>query len=1526
MAILRRATWLVVIAIAVIAVASFQYFSILRKDKKTKAKPKRHLTLRVNDVPAAWTRERFEDDLRSISLSDPALEETIKTLSRVSLIRSNENNACGTVTFYTSLSNQGLLQRLQAASNTGKERPYKFDYTFHGITPLYEHESGAQVDLIAVPGLASHPIGSWKSPSSQDVWLRDYLPTAFPKIRVLMYGYDTSLLRSTSKMTVEEMGGALLSQLRAFRGHSNSSRRPIIFIGHSLGGLLVKEALLQARDKSGDNQHAELFEACSGLLFFGVPNLGLRNEPLQSIVKGQPNEQLINYLVVDGDSEPSPLLKKVSNDFAKCCEGRYPVISFYERKHSPTVQIGPDGHLAKTGPEMLMVTEESATRIGLTKKSEDNIAFDTDHSGLVKYSSRSHELYLVVAEQLKPLIEFASRKNKYTGNSLGTNVRSLGLTSEQKGQWTNLNIPPYASFRSSNPNKPEEGTLQWLIKDEGVSAAAGGSSANTSLRANDFLSWRDSDQSECLLVIGGPGRGKSVLSDFILSHLESNTPDDSKVIYYFCNFRDNETSQNAASLVRSLIVQLCETEQHLFQVLPSDFVETSTRFLSAPLQTLLYFFEKMVKEHTYSKIYCVIDGLDVYQTGMDELMTRLNGLFGKSAKSRDPVFKLLGTTRPSSAVLDSWDNASQKTLLCNPEDIKVFVKSQIRSLPARFAGVITANIEEQLCKERTFLWVDIVFRKIKTISFPNQRVVLEVISGSSQELYQLYADLVRVACESTTLQRLLAWVIYGGRPLSCKEIGAAVSVDPHKTYASHEEFSEHKLTITETDIQREIGTLIDIVDGRIYFIHQSVRDFFEERDPLRDSFQGIPPRLFPVYVCLRYLLHGGGKSDYMRKAPEPFFRYAANNWYGMIESTEDIYDQPFLRRAMKNIFDTTSETTKSWVRANVAYFNHPIEDFSLVRFCIDYGIAWLARALLDRQLEGVEGDFEKDCLSYFVDVEISSEDRTFFKTILSHDRSKEFEIGRFVPEYIMEFSDQEILQILLNKRGDEIQITPEMVEAAAINESHGEAVMRLLLNERGDEIKISPEVMETAASNGLSGIYVVRLLLDKRGGEIQITPGILKAAARNKESGMGVMKLLLEERGNEIQITPEVLQAAIWNPSASMGVEVIRLLLNERGDEIRITPQVLVAVAGKHLCGDEMMRLLLDKYGDGVQITPEVVEAVAENSGEVKLMKLILDERGDKVQITPEAVKAVAKNSNCGEELMRLLLDKYGDEVQITPEVVEAAARSSSGVKLMRLILNERGDKVQITSEAVQAVAKNSDCGEEMMRLLLDKPGHKIQITPEAVEAVANNEELGIEMMRLLLNERGDEIRITPGVLEAAASHPHGVEFMKLIFEERGGSIQVTPGVVETAAKQRHGAELIRLLFDECGDEIQVTPGAVKAAAANNHEGCEIMKLLLDERGDEIQITPKVVEASFWWGKKDTLMTRLLLDKRRDEFLMALEVVEASERTKIAIGSKPEEKPPSRGVQFVKLPPLVLLTSEIKKSRSGGYSNDPRPV
>ncbi|KAF8533057.1 hypothetical protein BDD12DRAFT_763168, partial [Trichophaea hybrida] len=92
--------------------------------------------------------------------------------------------------------------------------------------------------VVAVTGLAGHAFGSWTSDETQQMWLKDFLPQDIPNIRVMVYGYDSNLTGvSTDNTRLMDYRRNFIQQLQNSR--SSAENRPIIFIGHSLGGILI---------------------------------------------------------------------------------------------------------------------------------------------------------------------------------------------------------------------------------------------------------------------------------------------------------------------------------------------------------------------------------------------------------------------------------------------------------------------------------------------------------------------------------------------------------------------------------------------------------------------------------------------------------------------------------------------------------------------------------------------------------------------------------------------------------------------------------------------------------------------------------------------------------------------------------------------------------------------------------------------------------------------------------------------------------------------------------------------------------------------------------------------------------------------------------------------------------------------------------------------------------------------------------------------------------------------------------------
>lgn len=103
--------------------------------------------------------------------------------------------------------------------------------------------------VVAIAGLGGHAFGSFKDEGSDYMWLRDTLPRDLASdgrgnkiARIMVYGYDSIVATSENAQNLEDLATSFRTSLYELINNSRAQNsRPIIFIGHSLGGLIVKQ-------------------------------------------------------------------------------------------------------------------------------------------------------------------------------------------------------------------------------------------------------------------------------------------------------------------------------------------------------------------------------------------------------------------------------------------------------------------------------------------------------------------------------------------------------------------------------------------------------------------------------------------------------------------------------------------------------------------------------------------------------------------------------------------------------------------------------------------------------------------------------------------------------------------------------------------------------------------------------------------------------------------------------------------------------------------------------------------------------------------------------------------------------------------------------------------------------------------------------------------------------------------------------------------------------------------------------------
>ncbi len=101
-------------------------------------------------------------------------------------------------------------------------------------------ENQCPIDIVAVHGLMGDAYNTWTH-SNGHFWLRDSLPEEVPGARIFSYGYPANVFFSLEKGRIDDHACTLLEDLLDARRGSGQRNRPIVFICHSMGGIVVKK-------------------------------------------------------------------------------------------------------------------------------------------------------------------------------------------------------------------------------------------------------------------------------------------------------------------------------------------------------------------------------------------------------------------------------------------------------------------------------------------------------------------------------------------------------------------------------------------------------------------------------------------------------------------------------------------------------------------------------------------------------------------------------------------------------------------------------------------------------------------------------------------------------------------------------------------------------------------------------------------------------------------------------------------------------------------------------------------------------------------------------------------------------------------------------------------------------------------------------------------------------------------------------------------------------------------------------------
>ena len=1063
----------------------------------------------------------------------------------------------------------------------------------------------------------------------------------------------------------------------------------------------------------------------------------------------------------------------------------------------------------------------------------------------------------------------------------------LEPSGSQKKLMEALNAPKVDAFLW-NVENAAKGTFTWFLVEPA------------------FRSWTTAKESSSLLIIGAPGQGKTVLSKFLLQHLKMEKQQNVMIIYFFCSDRD-DSLKTVNSLLRSLVAQLLSGSPQIRKNLKQFEQDPAT---AADSNHILWeMFETAVTTSSHKAIYCLLDGLDElekYCNG-NELETFLIRLRDLLRTRTDPIspryssLKFLGTSRQIPEIVNKLQGLTRFDLKAHSEDLKIFVDQRILDLPESFGQDLREQAARLLMDEAKgtfFLWVSIVVKRFEKIDFPTVAGLKKTIKESSTDLNTLYDDLFRqIDQRSEFAQKLVVWVVYSKRPLTLRELEAALATQQDSK--NEECTKDYKTALTSKSLASVLGVILEsTTEGFVRLIHQSAKDFIIGRNLVVNSSFGtnIDPNVYIAKVCMTYLNFADFNLDYKDYKPKiealkrshPLLDYAARHWYSHIRDKSEvehcfalllqILTPPSVRfwSAVASITPRDANTryhplevaTNADIEWLATYlFSAENTDIEVAKDELEYAMNFgsgliaaavaksgklaggeLAKCALSNRNVGKE--FVEDGLPGGIMVTTSMISEALGNWMKGNEQLEALAARHdveFTPEaveLIAKFANENIMQSLLRTHPC-IEVTKEVIQAASANQRHGGGVINVLLD-GSKTFQLDAKTIKETASNKQSGMEVMGIFLDKQ----NVTMNEEAVALTMRNFTTEVVRMLVQRK--DIIPTKKILTAASKN--TTNGKEVMELLLSiHRHTNAKITSALVAAAASNPQCGKEVLKLLLST-NPAIPVTKQAGSKI-EREFDREVMVILQSTHPD-IQITADDIASIVSTFDHG--TVKLLLSNRPD-ILITDSVVTAAAGNrSSGKEVMELLLSTHPD-VQITKPIVTAAAGNSHSGKEVMELLLSTHPD-IQITEPIVTAAAGNSHSGKKLMELLLSTHPD-IQITAeAVAIIVTKGDHGI--VKLLLSTHP-DIQITEPILTAAAKNLGCSKEVMELLLSTHPDIQITEPIVTAAAENLYSGKEVLELLLSTHPD-IQITEPTMTAAAGNSGSGKKVMELLLSTHPD--------------------------------------------------------------
>ena len=245
-------------------------------------------------------------------------------------------------------------------------------------------------DIIFVHGLGGTAKKTWSWDRNVDyfwpAWLAE--EDGLSSYRIFTYGYNSNFKGVGTNLNIIDFAKDLLFQMLVFshglgEDHVPVGQHPIIFVAHSMGGLVVKKAYVLGKH---DGQYAHIVSKTHGIMFLATPHRGahyakILNNILSTAPLGAPPKAYIEDL-----DTHSRTLQDINEQFRTLC-GDLSLVSFFETLKT------------SFGITRSLIVEKESGVLGYPQETSNPL--NADHHTICKFKSREDVNYVSVKSMLK---------------------------------------------------------------------------------------------------------------------------------------------------------------------------------------------------------------------------------------------------------------------------------------------------------------------------------------------------------------------------------------------------------------------------------------------------------------------------------------------------------------------------------------------------------------------------------------------------------------------------------------------------------------------------------------------------------------------------------------------------------------------------------------------------------------------------------------------------------------------------------------------------------------------------------------------------------------------------------------------------------------------------------------------------------------------------------------------------------------------------------------------------------------------